>query len=106
MKFFSYKNTSGQQERPHLKVVVWGLLLFVVFLKVFFAVRSISVTASIKDLETEAEELRFENKKLQRELVEATSLIKLQEKAPELGFVATAKPYNLKFEGQKAQALR
>jgi len=83
-KTFRHKK---EKSEISLKSIFVVLMAIFVGLQIFFTINISATGGQISSLEKEYEELRKEKKELQAKLVEETSLVKLREKAKEMGFV-------------------
>jgi hypothetical protein len=74
-------------------VSVWMIIGAIVALQVVFTIQSSTLGATLADIEAKEKEILEENQRLTSEVVDSTSLSKIEKKTDELGFV---KPeYNL-----------
>lgn len=106
MKHLICKRNKNNFHKSHLNIVLWVLLFVTFVVQIFLTVHSLGKGSLIAVLEKDAETIRLENRKFQRELVAKTSLSNLSKKAEELGFKNLELPYYVKVEDLKAQALR
>jgi len=80
------KSKSGRKQL-NLKSLMWIIILFFLILKVFFTIKTASLGAKLANIESKTHVVAERNQDLTYELVNSSSLSRVQDRAGELGFI-------------------